>query len=173
MKIMLLCLFTPLIHAVEGEANSHVDLLKAKKQLVHCDSKYDALSTSSEEYFSNGACVIESVKTLMTSPTAKLEFDKEYSCLGWDDHYPVMDKELLQGFSSLNQLIRLMKPVEWIYSSHYYDYLPCTIAGKVMAEGIIINFMINLAGPGVIYINNKQYSFSDPKYHDCFIESDC
>ena len=171
--IVLIFILSPVLLAAEEETNSVAALLEVKKRLLQCDSNYDALTTSSEEYFSNGVCVVESVKILMTSPEAKLEFDKEYNCRGWDDQYPAMDTDLLQGFSSIEELIRLMQPAEWIYSSHYYDYLPCTIAGKVLVEDIIIHLSINLAGPGVIYINNKQYSFSDPKHHDCFIDSDC
>ena len=170
---MLFSVFTSNAHSEEYESKDTNSYIDAKHNLLRCSSVYDELSISSSEYFTNGACVVDSIKVLIKSSSASIELEKEYSCSELGDFHPGLDEESLKGIASVTEFIALIESVEWIYSSHYYNYLPCRIKGSINIDDLLIKFTVNLAGPGVFYFRNKQYEFSDPKYADCFNESDC
>ena len=47
------------------------------------------------------------------------------------------------------------------------------MTGELQLKDTIIEFNLNLGGPGSFNYNNKEFKFSDPKYQDCYYESDC
>lgn len=162
-----------LILAILMAGCASLDAKEAVLRLQACAEEYDEISTSSDEYFSNGGCAVESFIKLLDHPDANITYEKYYKCDEESEIASTMGAERLKSFASVTKLINHIKPSEWIYSNHYYTYFPCEMSGVLEIYDESIKFSINLGGHGVFTHNDKQFKFSDPRYQDCYDESEC
>jgi len=144
------------------------------QHLEVCAKAYDELNSTTKDYFSNGKCAVESFIDLLSQKEANITFSKHYHCDENSDFFKtVLRSESPQSFSSIKKLVDHIKHAEWIYSNHYYAYLPCELDGILKVQDRAIKFSVNLGGPGVFIYKGKRFSFSDPKYQDCYDETSC